>query len=130
MRLLIDTHVFLWYIIGDSRIPSRFRAEIQDPTNEVFISVASIWKAVVKSSLGKLTLPGPPARYLTLQKDAHGMVSLPIDEGAMHHLETLPLFHRDPFDGILIAQAMQHGLSIATVDPCFIAYPIHQLSSS
>ena len=117
MRLLLDTHVFLWYITAGPRLPAPFLAAIQEPANEVSLSAASIWEAVIKYGLGKLPLPAPPAHYLPQQRDAHGIDALPIDEGAMTHLANLPALHRDPFDRLLIAQALQHGLTIATVDP-------------
>ena len=122
MRILLDTHVFLWYISADPKLPSAFRAVIQDPANEVFLSVASVWEAVIKSQLGKLPLPAPPADYLLQQREAHGIAALPIDEGAMAPLAGLSPFHRDPFDRLLVAQAIQHGLTIATVDADVIAY--------
>ena len=127
MRLLIDTHVFLWYISADSRLPAPFLAAIREPTNEVYLSVASIWEVIFKSGLGKLALPAPPAEYLPQQRDAHGIASLPIDEGAMAYLAGLPALHRDPFDRLLIAQALQHGLTIATVDTDVLAYPVPRL---
>ena len=124
MRLLLDTHVFLWYITADPRLPTAFRTASQDPTNEVYLSVASVWEAVIKYHLGKLPLPDQPAEYLPRQRDAHGIASLPIDEGGMSHLAGLQPLHRDPFDRLLVAQALQHGLTIATVDPEVAAYPI------
>ncbi len=127
MRLLIDTHVFLWYISADSRLPAPFLAAIREPTNEVYLSVASIWEVIIKSGLGKLALPAPPAEYLPQQRDAHGIASLPIDEGAMAYLAGLPALHRDPFDRLLIAQALQHGLTIATVDTDVLANPVPRL---
>ncbi len=127
MRLLLDTHVFLWYILADPRLPAFFLAAIREPANEVYVSAASIWEAVIKHGLGKLPLPAPPAEYLPQQRDAHGITPLPIDEGAMTHLASLPALHRDPFDRVLIAQALQHGLTIATVDAEVAAYLIPQL---
>ena len=100
----------------------------QDPANEVYLSVASVWEAVIKYHLGKLPLPTPPADYLPRQRDAHGIASLPIDEGAMSHLAGLPPLHRDPFDRMLVAQALQHGLTVATVDPGIAEYPVPLLS--
>jgi PIN domain nuclease of toxin-antitoxin system len=123
MRLLLDTHVFLWYITADPRLPATFRTAIQDPANEVYLSAASVWEAVIKYGLGKLPLPAPPADYLPRQRDAHGIASLPVDEGAMPHLAGLPPLHRDPFDRLLVAQALQHGLTVVTVDPAVAAYP-------
>jgi PIN domain nuclease of toxin-antitoxin system len=124
MRLLLDTHVFLWYITADTRLPAPFLAAIQDPANEVYLSAASIWESVIKHGLGKLPLPAPPADYLPQQREAHGIAALPIDEGAMTHLASLPVLHRDPFDRLLVAQALQHGLTVLTVDPSVAAYPV------
>jgi PIN domain nuclease of toxin-antitoxin system len=130
MRLLIDTHVFLWYITADSRLPAPFLVAIREPSNEVYLSVASIWEAVIKHGLGKLPLPSPPAQYLPQQRDAHGIATLPIEEGVMPHLAGLPALHRDPFDRLLIAQTHQHGLTIATVDTEVLAYPVPRLASA
>jgi PIN domain nuclease of toxin-antitoxin system len=130
MRLLLDTHVFLWYITADPKLPAPFRAASQDPANEVYLSVASVWEAVIKYNLGKLPLPAPPADFLPRQREAHGIASLPVDEGAMSHLASLSPLHRDPFDRLLVAQALQHGLTIATVDPDVTAYPVPLLSTT
>jgi PIN domain nuclease of toxin-antitoxin system len=129
MRLLLDTHVFLWYITADPSLPAAFRAAIQDPANEVFLSVASVWEAVIKYGLGKLPLPAPPEDYLPRQRDMHQIASLPIEEGAFTHLAKLPPLHRDPFDRILVAQALQHDLTLATVDDAVKAYPVRLLSA-
>jgi len=128
MSLLLDTHVFLWYIIADPRLPVAFQAAIRDPSNEVYLSVASVWEAVVKHQLGKLPLPAPPADYLPRQREAHGIAALPVDEGAMPHLAGLPPLHRDPFDRLLVAQALQYGLTLATVDREVSEYPVPLLS--
>jgi PIN domain nuclease of toxin-antitoxin system len=124
MRILLDTQVFLWYVTADARLPAAFRVAVQDPANEVYLSAASIWEAVIKYNIRKLPLPDAPGVYLPQQRDAHGIAPLPIDEGAMVHLEALPPVHRDPFDRILIAQALQHGLTVATVDALFKHYPL------
>jgi len=124
MKILLDTHVFLWHISADPKLPAAYQAAIQDPANDVFLSVASVWEAVIKNHIGKLPLPDPPADYLPRQRTAHGIASLPIDEGAMIHLAGLPPIHRDPFDRLLVAQALQYGLTIATVDPDVMAYPV------
>lgn len=124
MRLLVDTHVFLWYITADPKLPAPFRTAIQDSANEVFLSVASVWEAIIKHQIGKLSLPAPPAEFLPRQRSAHGIASLAIDEGALVPLATLSPLHRDPFDRIIVAQAIAHGLTIATVDPEVMAYPV------
>jgi PIN domain nuclease of toxin-antitoxin system len=124
MRILLDTHVFLWLISGDMRMPATFRNAILDPSNDVLLSTASVWEAVIKHSLGKLPLPAPPAEYLPRQREAHQIASLSIDEPALVFLATLPPIHRDPFDRIMIAQTLQHGLTLASVDPEVRTYGI------
>jgi PIN domain nuclease of toxin-antitoxin system len=124
VRLLLDTHVFLWFILGSDRIPPAVRAALQDAQNDVLLSAASIWETVIKHQLGKLVLPDPPATYLPSQRERHGFNSLPIDEGCMAQLATLPAHHRDPFDRIIMAQALQHQLVIVTVDEAFRSYPV------
>ena len=128
MRLLLDTHVFLWYVAADPSLPAAFRAAIQDSANEVFLSVASVWEAVIKHRLGKLPVPAPPAEYLPSQRDLHRVASLPIEEGALIHLARLPALHRDPFDRIKVAQALQHDLTLVTVDDAVKAYPVKLFS--
>jgi PIN domain nuclease of toxin-antitoxin system len=130
MRLLLDTHVFLWYISADPQLPVVFRDAIRDPLNEVHLSVASVWEAVIKYALGKLPLPEAPAEYLPRQREAHRIGSLPVEEGALVHLASLPPRHRDPFDRILIAQALQHGLRLVTVDDAVRAYPVSLLPTA
>ena|ERR1041384_7857450 len=124
MRLLLDTHVFLWYITDDRRITSELAAAIQNETNEVFLSVVSVWEALAKHQLGKLPLPSPADEYLRSRREQHGIASLSFDEPSLSHLLRLPLHHRDPFDRMLICQAIQHELRVATADAIFEQYPI------
>jgi PIN domain nuclease of toxin-antitoxin system len=124
MRLLLDTQVFLWYISADSRLSIVHRDAIRDPANQVYLSVASIWEAVIKHALGKLPLPEAPAEYLPQQRVAHQIANLVLDELAMTHLSRLPPIHRDPFDRILVAQTLQHGMTLVTVDDAVRAYPV------
>lgn len=92
-------------MIGDPRLPVSAERAIRDPANEVYLSTASIWEAVIKQATGKLTLPAAPASYLPAGRRALGIQSLPIEEECFLHLAALPLLHRDPFDRIMIAQA-------------------------
>jgi PIN domain nuclease of toxin-antitoxin system len=124
MRLLLDTHVFLWYISADAQLPGVFRDAIRDPDNDVYLSVASVWEAVIKHALGRLSLPEAPAGYLTRQRETHHIATLPVEETALVHLAGLPPLHRDPFDRILIAQSLQHGLTMVTVDGAVRAYSV------
>lgn len=124
MRLLLDTHIFLWYISADPRLAAEVRDVIRDPANEVSLSVASVWEVVIKHALGKLPLPGSPAQYLPQQREAHRIVSLPVEEPALVHLAGLPALHRDPFDRILVAQALQHGMTLVSVDDAVRGYTV------
>jgi PIN domain nuclease of toxin-antitoxin system len=130
MRLLLDTQVFLWYISADSRLPVGFRDAIREPANAIYLSVVSVWEAVIKSAIGKLPLPEAPAEYLPRQREAHQIISLALDEPALVHLAGLPPLHRDPFDRVLIAQTLQHGLTLVTVDAAVRTYPVPLLPTA
>ena len=127
MKLLLDTHIFLWYISADPKLPTDIRDAIRDPANDVYLSAASVWEAVIKHGLGKLPLPVPPATYLPQQRQAHHINTLPVEEEAMPYLARLPLLHRDPFDRILVAQSIQHDFSLVTIDEPVRAYPVRLL---
>ncbi len=117
MKLLLDTHIFLWYITADLRLPTLFRDAIREPINEVFLSVASLWEVIIKSNLGKLPLPQPPEIYIPKKRRQHQIKSLSLHENAVKELAQLSALHRDPFDRILICQALANNLTIVTVDP-------------
>jgi PIN domain nuclease of toxin-antitoxin system len=124
MRILLDTHIFLWFISGDTQLSTNVRDAIRDPDNEVYLSAISVWEAIVKYQLGKLPLPEHPKTYLPKQRDLHQIASLALDESSVVQLAKLLLLHRDPFDRMLICQALQNGLIIATVDSAVRAYPV------
>lgn len=125
MRILLDTHIFLWFISGDTRLSTDVRDAIRDPDNEVYLSVISVWEAIVKYQLGKLPLPEHPETYLPKQRDLHQIASLDLNESSVVQLAKLPPLHRDPFDKMLICQALQNGLTIATVDTAVRAYSVN-----
>jgi PIN domain nuclease of toxin-antitoxin system len=127
MRLLLDTHVFLWFITGDSRLPPTLVGLIRDPGNDVFLSVVSVWEVIVKHQIGKLPLPHPPAVYLPQPRDLHGIASLPLDEESVAELPALPPIHRDPFDRMLICQAVHGRMALLTMDDAIRAYSAHVL---
>ena len=124
MNILLDTHIFLWFISGDSRLEIDLRDVIRDPDNVVYLSVVSLWEAIIKHQLGKLPLPEPPEIYLPKQRTLHQIISLAIDEDSVAQLAQLPPLHRDPFDRMLICQSLQNSLTIATVDSAIQAYPV------
>ncbi len=124
MRLLLDTHIFLWYIQDDSRLAAAWDQIIGDPRNQVFLSVVSVWEVIIKYQIGKLPLPEPPELYLPRLRRQHQMTSLPVDEDSVSGVAQLPLLHNNPFDRLLIAQAMQHNLTLVTVDAAIRAYPM------
>jgi PIN domain nuclease of toxin-antitoxin system len=122
VRLLLDTHVFLWFITGDARVGQQTRHAIEN-SDAAYLSVVSLWEATIKYQLGKLPLPEPPHPWLPIQRESHGIESLPLDEPAIARLGDLELHHRDPFDRMLICQALEHDLLIVTVDPIMAQYP-------
>lgn len=129
MKLLLDTHVFLWFISGDRRLPPAVRETLQDLDNEVYLSVVSEWEAIVKYQLGKLPLPEPPASFLPEQRQRHQIASLPLDESSVSRLATLDPVHRDPFDQMLICQTLAHELTLVTLDEMISRYPVPVLQA-
>lgn len=127
MKLLLDTHVFLWFISGDKRLPAGMRDSMRDLDNTVYLSVVSLWEAMVKYQLGKLPLPQSPDVYLPMQRNQHQISSLPLDEASVSRLLHLPPLHRDPFDRMLICQALAHEMTIVTVDDAICAYAVSAL---
>jgi PIN domain nuclease of toxin-antitoxin system len=130
MKFLLDTHVFLWFIGGDSRLPAKWRDAIRQPNNDVFLSVVSLWETIIKHQLGRLLLPEPPEKYLPEQRDRHQFTNLPLDEASVRQLATLPAIHRDPFDRMLVCQAIEKDLVIVTVDAVFRSYPAQVLDNA
>ena len=127
MRLLLDTVAFLWLVADPDELTTRAREAIVDPANEVFLSAVSTWEITVKHALRRLPLPEPIDRFIPTQRDRHGVDSLPLDEESTLQLARLPALHRDPFDRMLICQAIAHGLVIVTPDRDVRRYPVRTL---
>jgi PIN domain nuclease of toxin-antitoxin system len=127
MKLLLDTHIFLWLIDGDKRLSEQYRQAIQDPNNEKFLSVVSMWECVIKYQIGKLDFPSSPETYLPKERRKHLIKTLTVDENSIAQLIKLPLLHKDPFDRLIMAHALQHDLIIMTEDKLILAYPEIQL---
>ncbi len=123
MKLLLDTCTFLWVVTGSSQLSPRVVDLFRAPDNEVYLSAASAWEVALKHALGRLPLPEPPERFVPAEREAHGISPLPVDEESALHLSRLPAIHRDPFDRLLVSQAIVHGLVILTPDPLVSQYP-------
>ena len=123
MRLLLDTHIFLWYTANDKRLTPAWSQAIRDLDNEVYLSVVSLWEAIIKYTTGKLLLPEAPETYIPRLREYHQIISLSVEEVDVAQVAALPLLHGDPFDRLLIGQAIQHGLTLVTVDAAICAYP-------
>lgn len=127
MRLLLDTCVFLWLVDSPGRLPASALASIRDPATEVFLSTVSAWEIAVKYSLARLELASPPHVFVPEQRAAHAIQALPLDEESALHSLRLPAIHNDPFDRMLICQALVHGLSLVTPDEAIARYPVRVL---
>ena len=124
MKILLDTCTFLW-IVGDSpELSEASRNLFREPSNDVFLSAVSVWEISVKYALGKLPLPQPPEKYIPIQREKHMVDPLGLDENSVLHLNRLPQLHKDPFDRMLICQAINHGLVILTPDELIARYPV------
>lgn len=121
MKLLLDTHAFLWFTAGDPRLSRRARREMEGDGAELVLSAASVWEIAIKASLGRLTLPAPVEEYIASKLES-GFRILPIEWSHAAAVERLPFHHRDPFDRLLAAQSLAEGLPIVTADFIFHAY--------
>lgn len=122
MKLLLDTHIFLWLIDDSQRLSNEYRQIIQNPHNEKFLSVVSIWECVIKYQTGKLNFPSSPETYLPMQRREHLIKTLNVDENSIAQLINLPPLHKDPFDRLIISQALQHDLVLMKEDRAVLAY--------
>ncbi len=125
MKLLLDTCAFLWIITDDSRLSPEAKSLFAEPDNDVYLSVASTWEIAVKYKLNRLPLPEAPERYIPQKRESHEIESLPLHEQATLYLPKLPDLHKDPFDRILICQAIVGGLCLLTPDALITQYPVH-----
>jgi len=122
MKVLLDTHAFLWAVTDEARLSPRAR-NVMD-ASELWWSVASLWEAIQKAQIGKLSLPLPAGPFLTGELSSSRVRLLPVSLSHVLRVEELPLHHRDPFDRLLIAQSIEEGWPIVTADPWFSRYPV------
>lgn len=127
MKILLDTCTFLWIISDSHELSKICRDLFVDPDNEIYLSAVSTWEIAIKNQLGKLPLPVPPHEFIPRYRNLHGITELPLYEEAVVNLHRLPALHRDPFDRMLICQAISHSLSLLTPDPLITQYPIRAI---
>jgi PIN domain nuclease of toxin-antitoxin system len=124
MKLLLDTCTFLWIAADAPALSGKARELFREPENEVYLSAASTWEIGIKHHLGKLPLPEVPGQFVPAMREHHAIDALSIDEESVLHTARLPELHRDPFDRLLVGQAIVHGLTLLTPDPLIAQYSV------
>ena len=127
MRVLADTHAWLWMLTDPDRLPARAAEVLADPTTQVFVSAASAWEIAIKYELGRLPLPEPPTSFVPARLRASGCDPLPIGHGHALAAGALPPHHRDPFDRLLIAQSRQLRIPLCSGDGAVSDYDVEIL---
>jgi PIN domain nuclease of toxin-antitoxin system len=127
VRLLLDTHAFLWFLLDDPKLRITTRNLIGDPNNEIYVSPATYWEIALKIALRKYALHEPFEVFMEREMVINDFRILPIELKPVAPLTTLPFHHRDPFDHLLIAQAMVEQRPIVSGDPAFDAHSIARL---
>ncbi|MBK9951906.1 MAG: type II toxin-antitoxin system VapC family toxin [Candidatus Competibacteraceae bacterium] len=127
MNILLDTCVFLWIVRDPKQLSANAQAFITDSSHTLYLSVISVWEIAIKNGLGRLPLAEPPHIYVPTERDKHDILSLELHEAAVLELRRLPNHHQDPFDRMLICQAIADGLSLLTPDSHIQAYPVRTL---
>jgi PIN domain nuclease of toxin-antitoxin system len=124
LKLLLDTHTFIWWDSNPSKLSAAALALCSDASNELILSVASLWEMQIKRQLRKLDLRLPLAEILSHQRETNGLVILPVLDVHVLALEGLAAHHSDPFDRLLVAQAIVELASLVSVDPALARYPV------
>jgi len=127
MRLLLDTHAFPWFITADAKLSQVAEQAIRDVTNTPLLSIASGWEIAIKVTRGRLPLPQPLDQFIPHHLQSDQIAVLPIELQHAYGLVRLPLHHRDPFDRLLISQALSEDIPIVSTDSVFDAYPVKRL---
>jgi len=127
MRTLLDTHTFLWFIAADSKLSTRAEQTIRQGNNELLLSVASAWEIAIKVGLGRLPIPEPLETFIPDQLRINRILLLSIEVAHTFGVARLPLHHRDPFDRLILAQAIAEDLPIVSGDAAFDAYPVQRI---
>jgi len=125
VKLLLDTHTFIWWDSDPAKLSATALALCSDPANELILSVTSVWEMQIKHQLGKLSLRLPLRDIVTHQQATNGVIVLPILPEHVFALDGLPTPHKDPFDRLLVAQANSEGATLVSADAIFAAYPVY-----
>jgi PIN domain nuclease of toxin-antitoxin system len=125
--LLLDTHSFLWFILDNPMLSAAAKAAIEDPASDVLVSPASYWEIAIKIALGKLALPQPYQPFFEEQFAVNQLQILPIEIRHTAQLTRMPHHHRDPFDRLIIAQAIAEGIPVVSREARFDAYGVHRM---
>ncbi len=126
-RVLLDTHAFLWFVSGSAQLSPRAQALIADPTTEPLLSIASVWEMAIKISLGKLTIDAPFHTFISAQLRRNGIALLGISVDHTNQVVSMPFHHRDPFDRLLVAQAIVEQVPIVSADTVFSTYSTNRI---
>ncbi len=124
MKILLDTHIFLWWTVDDPKLSAAVRQALESSDNLVFLSAASVWEIVIKQKLGRVRLPDDPANWLQSYLTQYGLLPLAIEHSHALAIRDLPPKHRDPFDRMLVAQAVTEGMTLATADQAVRQYDV------
>ena len=124
MNLLLDTHTFLWFIAGDSSLSETAKLSIEDEENHSFVSSASIWEITIKASLGRLEVPLPPSTLVREHVRGNNFEFLNLSPTHFDTLYSLPSHHKDPFDRLIISQAISENMELVTIDHQFGPYDV------
>lgn len=124
MKILLDTHTFLWWVSDDPQISVNAKDIISDPNNEIYFSVVSAWEIIIKVGTGKLSLSESPEIYIPSRIATNQFEILPVHMSHILRINSLPNLHKDPFDRLLIAQSLVEDLSLITIDGAIAQYPI------
>ena len=127
MKLLLDTHIFIWWANEPEKLSEKAVAACQDNNNTLILSVVCAWEMQIKMQLGKLKINRPIEELIKTQQQANGLQVLPIELAHVFSLSNLPSHHKDPFDRLLIAQAKVEGATLVSVDPVFSSYGVEVL---
>lgn len=127
MRILLDTHAFLWWVADHPKLGKRVRRQVESAKNPCFLSVASCWEMAIKIGLGKLRLPSPIEKFVPDQLAVNGIDLLPIEFLDTAAVASLDRHHGDPFDRLIIAQALRNGLAVASADRVFGKYGVRRI---